>query len=103
GIRDFHVTGVQTCALPISPAPRLDQGGESAAGERGRGPIEAAKGSASSTMAFRGRERPGRPRSSGRDALRVPLKAIVEDALPVHELAITLRQADRRLKRRSAP
>src|SRR5690606_39534245 len=21
GIRDFHVTGVQTCALPISPAP----------------------------------------------------------------------------------
>src|SRR5690606_40007924 len=23
GIRDFHVTGVQTCALPISPAPAL--------------------------------------------------------------------------------
>src|SRR5690606_25660552 len=22
GIRDFHVTGVQTCALPISAAPR---------------------------------------------------------------------------------
>src|SRR5690606_10836905 len=22
GIRDFHVTGVQTCALPISPAPQ---------------------------------------------------------------------------------
>src|SRR5690606_39777774 len=21
GIRDFHVTGVQTCALPISPTP----------------------------------------------------------------------------------
>src|SRR5690606_40192330 len=23
GIRDFHVTGVQTCALPISGLPRL--------------------------------------------------------------------------------
>src|SRR5690606_39951114 len=23
GIRDFHVTGVQTCALPISPMPAL--------------------------------------------------------------------------------
>src|SRR5256885_3396209 len=23
GIRDYKVTGVQTCALPISPAPRL--------------------------------------------------------------------------------
>src|SRR5690606_40691446 len=23
GIRDFHVTGVQTCALPISAVPRL--------------------------------------------------------------------------------
>src|SRR5690606_40709235 len=23
GIRDFHVTGVQTCALPISPAPTV--------------------------------------------------------------------------------
>src|SRR5690606_29619008 len=27
GIRDFHVTGVQTCALPISPRPRrVDRG-----------------------------------------------------------------------------
>src|SRR5690606_39287902 len=24
GIRDFHVTGVQTCALPIWPAERID-------------------------------------------------------------------------------
>src|SRR5690606_39495409 len=23
GIRDFHVTGVQTCALPISPTTRM--------------------------------------------------------------------------------
>src|SRR5690606_40940964 len=23
GIRDFHVTGVQTCALPISPLPYI--------------------------------------------------------------------------------
>src|SRR5690606_39783444 len=26
GIRDFHVTGVQTCALPISMAPGVDIG-----------------------------------------------------------------------------
>src|SRR5690606_39412078 len=26
GIRDFHVTGVQTCALPISQAPRTAGG-----------------------------------------------------------------------------
>src|SRR5690606_40925328 len=26
GIRDFHVTGVQTCALPISPLPWLRAG-----------------------------------------------------------------------------
>src|SRR5690606_39580355 len=26
GIRDFHVTGVQTCALPISPALLLQEG-----------------------------------------------------------------------------
>src|SRR5690606_40569506 len=33
GIRDFHVTGVQTCALPISYARRLPcaRGGASAA------------------------------------------------------------------------
>src|SRR5690606_39822537 len=29
GIRDFHVTGVQTCALPISPNP----------GANGQGPV----------------------------------------------------------------
>src|SRR5690606_40758115 len=30
GIRDFHVTGVQTCALPISdePWPRLQRAGD---------------------------------------------------------------------------
>src|SRR5690606_39533043 len=27
GIRDFHVTGVQTCALPISGPPRPARGG----------------------------------------------------------------------------
>src|SRR5690606_40708004 len=26
GIRDFHVTGVQTCALPICPPPRWRSG-----------------------------------------------------------------------------
>src|SRR5690606_40396552 len=25
GIRDFHVTGVQTCALPISPLPQVSR------------------------------------------------------------------------------
>src|SRR3989442_3383488 len=28
GIRDADVTGVQTCALPISPVPKLPLGGE---------------------------------------------------------------------------
>src|SRR5690606_39374942 len=29
GIRDFHVTGVQTCALPIlGPEPRADRDGQ---------------------------------------------------------------------------
>src|SRR5690606_40657118 len=40
GIRDFHVTGVQTCALPISPAPParpLHPGlGHTGPGRRGR-------------------------------------------------------------------
>src|SRR5207302_8014234 len=27
GIRDFHVTGVQTCALPISSTPRNQENG----------------------------------------------------------------------------
>src|SRR5207302_5389330 len=34
GIRDFHVTGVQTCALPISDL--LDVGGESTGNDPGR-------------------------------------------------------------------
>src|SRR5690606_40134024 len=42
GIRDFHVTGVQTCALPIFPlraessssAPRIDLAGEAPARHR---------------------------------------------------------------------
>src|SRR5262249_59090725 len=43
GIRDWSVTGVQTCALPISPCPASDQGrrpGPANAGNtppRGRG------------------------------------------------------------------
>src|SRR5690606_40366797 len=38
GIRDFHVTGVQTCALPISltPAADLDRGELSRPHERAR-------------------------------------------------------------------
>src|SRR5690606_40338407 len=35
GIRDFHVTGVQTCALPISPVHLLG------AGEAGESPLVA--------------------------------------------------------------
>src|SRR5690606_40956122 len=42
GIRDFHVTGVQTCALPISPLPPAGEGwGEgkiAAAGSPSSGP-----------------------------------------------------------------
>src|SRR5690606_40486984 len=41
GIRDFHVTGVQTCALPIWPVPHRRQGkpgqdGEANGGKTGR-------------------------------------------------------------------
>src|SRR5690606_39865652 len=39
GIRDFHVTGVQTCALPISPSPPTRCGratGRRRAARRGR-------------------------------------------------------------------
>src|SRR5690606_39701218 len=42
GIRDFHVTGVQTCALPISPswlAPATGRG--TAEGDRRRGGADA--------------------------------------------------------------
>src|SRR5690606_40406969 len=45
GIRDFHVTGVQTCALPISPRP--------AGQPRRQGPLPAGP---------RRRPAPGRPR-----------------------------------------
>src|SRR5690606_41117353 len=31
GIRDFHVTGVQTCALPISRTRRIGRGGNASA------------------------------------------------------------------------
>src|SRR5207302_4338888 len=38
GIRDFHVTGVQTCALPISPASiGYEPPGRSSGGEKGIG------------------------------------------------------------------
>src|SRR5690606_40602199 len=48
GIRDFHVTGVQTCALPISPETRIGdaviarglQRARRAAGRRDRDPAE---------------------------------------------------------------
>src|SRR3712207_9565236 len=38
GIRDIGVTGVQTCALPIS-RPRLGRGGEGGAGRPGARPL----------------------------------------------------------------
>src|SRR5690606_39719085 len=40
GIRDFHVTGVQTCALPIWPTgrPRRAASGPAPPGGRARGP-----------------------------------------------------------------
>src|SRR5690606_41057552 len=41
GIRDFHVTGVQTCALPISGPPRpsvsVEMAGPGPAGQDGSG------------------------------------------------------------------
>src|SRR5436309_14109835 len=37
GIRDFHVTGVQTCALPISPSRKLSNSTPRELRWRGRG------------------------------------------------------------------
>src|SRR5690606_39863822 len=45
GIRDFHVTGVQTCALPIS-----DRGTSGAAGAAGTAPSTSARAFARSTL-----------------------------------------------------
>src|SRR5207302_6712520 len=38
GIRDFHVTGVQTCALPISASPPLAPARRQRSRRRGTGP-----------------------------------------------------------------
>src|SRR3712207_8225362 len=54
GIRDIGVTGVQTCALPISPIPRLAPVTSAA---RPRKPRSI---SPSSLRVLPGRERPGR-------------------------------------------
>src|SRR5690606_39440048 len=40
GIRDFHVTGVQTCALPISTAFSKKQDPQVGPGYRGSGPAQ---------------------------------------------------------------
>src|SRR5690625_7297944 len=40
GIRDGHVTGVQTCALPISRSRSRGGGGESGAGRERAGPVQ---------------------------------------------------------------
>src|SRR5690606_41057732 len=40
GIRDFHVTGVQTCALPISPQEALDDVRSAVSQVRGDLPAE---------------------------------------------------------------
>src|SRR5690606_5213630 len=48
GIRDFHVTGVQTCALPISAraiAPGTRLPGRGLPGDPSRGPLRAARAS----------------------------------------------------------
>src|SRR5690606_40318088 len=41
GIRDFHVTGVQTCALPIWASQRQGRGAEAAAPTARAGPASA--------------------------------------------------------------
>src|SRR5690606_40600425 len=51
GIRDFHVTGVQTCALPISKPPAAPLDGAGGARTRGAaggfaGPVSAGCGAA---------------------------------------------------------
>src|SRR2546425_2582332 len=67
GIRDKLVTGVQTCALPISRVLRRARGAGHAAGGRGAGPRLAARPQAS------GDRRQGRQAEGGTlpDALRL--------------------------------
>src|SRR5256885_1222854 len=50
GIRDYKVTGVQTCALPISPRPRAPCRGSGARG-RCAAPRAAARGAAGARRA----------------------------------------------------
>src|SRR5690606_40526234 len=70
GIRDFHVTGVQTCALPISPA-RSSQSTSSGrccvrTGSRGAGAgVDAQKGCSSPTASGRKRSEERRVGKSG--------------------------------------
>src|SRR3989454_7275667 len=63
GIRDYKVTGVQTCALPIYPArdprpaaarPRADSGAPSSAGNPARAPVAARCAVAAAAVARRG-------------------------------------------------
>src|SRR5690606_9808114 len=73
GIRDFHVTGVQTCALPISARPWLP----SVAAVKARGPALARTCSPSSARDRHGRKGPAfcsRARQTAHDAPRI-LKA----------------------------
>src|SRR5690606_39767254 len=62
GIRDFHVTGVQTCALPISSGPR-EAVPRSSTAPTGRRNV--ATGAASAASGTRGQGEPDSPPRRG--------------------------------------
>src|SRR5207302_8344289 len=69
GIRDFHVTGVQTCALPIFPDLRSDRRHPRIRPTIGRGRAKpprraAARGSSARALRETARDSPPRPGSS---------------------------------------
>src|SRR5690606_40667603 len=74
GIRDFHVTGVQTCALPICPWASWDRGFSTARRARKR---PAKKGfspeRACAARLFSPRSDTGKPRAAGTITPFVPL------------------------------
>src|SRR5690606_39808147 len=78
GIRDFHVTGVQTCALPISSVPGVFAAGDMARRSSLPGPAAAViAAAASGTMAAAALDQDLVAAQFGLPALHAPERAAV--------------------------